>query len=530
MALREHAALARFYARRAGRLAWANDPRAVLSLVDAVRGAGTHGLRPVDYHAETLAAVSWTAEPSRQLPDALMEPRVERDLLLSDTFLRLARALSVGAVDPRALDPSYRRADVPPDPVEALEAALARGDVAAVLAGLAPPHSEYAGLREGLARLRADSRAPGCPQLPDGPMLRLGDRDPRVVVLRTCLMASNSMSASPKADPMRLDAALVEVLRRFQHRHGLSADGVLGPATRAALLVTRAERIDQVRVNLERWRWQGRDPGARWLRVDVPQYRLRAFEGGAATPTLEMRVVVGRPEWETPQVHALITHLVLNPSWRVPHSIFVEEMVPRAQQEADYFAVEGLELWEQGDGDWLLAEPDSVDWARLDPDSPRYRVSQPPGPRNPLGRIKFMFENAHAVYLHGTPSRSVLERPERVLSHGCVRVEDELALARWVLAPDPTWSMERIERELERVRMEPVVLPEPLPVHLVYFTAEADAKGALSFASDPYGWDPLLLDLLGSDDSASRQLDGRARAGAPELEPGSRAATASGAR
>jgi len=189
--------------------------------------------------------------------------------------------------------------------------------------------------------------------------------------------------------------------------------------------------------------------------------------------------------------------VVLNPAWNVPRSIFVKEMLPSARRDAGYFARHGLELTEERDGIRHPVDPASVDWASVDPERANFRARQPPGPRNPLGKVKFIFPNAYGVYLHGTPGRAALEHPVRALSHGCVRVEDERSLARFALAPDPAWTDQRLDDALKNPANERrVKLLEPLPVHLLFFTAEVDAEGALSFVPDPYGWDARLVDAL----------------------------------
>jgi len=188
---------------------------------------------------------------------------------------------------------------------------------------------------------------------------------------------------------------------------------------------------------------------------------------------------------------------VLNPSWEVPNSIAVKEMLPRARRNPGYFSAQGLQLLpREGEDRSRRIDSDAVDWNAVDARNFPYRVRQPPGPKNPMGRIKFVFRNPFGVYLHGTPGRTALEQPMRALSHGCVRVADEVALASWALAPDPAWSRERLVAELETAREERVPLHEPLPVHLLYFTAEADPDGEPAFYDDPYGWDPPLRAAL----------------------------------
>ena len=494
--LRERLALTRFYAARADQPAWPPDSRAARSLSEAIRAAATHGLRPSDYHAKTLDEIEAASSSSTGIADPLW--MAQRDLLLSDAFLHLARALSRGQVDPRSLHPSYSRGDTPPDLVEALETLLAETDAAEVFAALAPSHPEYADLRKALAGLRATPSEPVCPGLPSGPIVRPGERSRRIAQLRACLLGPRTDASSPDFDPTRLDPALVRALREIQRAQALSVDGILGPETTAALVATHAQRIDRIRANLERWRWQPRTFGRRFIRVDIPRYRLRTLEGERLV--LEMRAVVGRSSWSTPIVHSAINELVLNPSWYVPRSIFVKEMLPLARRNPGYLDAEGLVVSEIRDGQRARVDAASVDWAAIDPEQVAYQVRQPPGPRNPLGLIKFPFPNEYGVHLHGTPGRAALARAVRIASHGCVRVEDEIALALFALAPDPEWTQERIVSALATKREQSVVLPEPLPVHLLYFTAEVDAEGVLSIALDPYDWDARLIAALGPED------------------------------
>jgi murein L,D-transpeptidase YcbB/YkuD len=159
---------------------------------------------------------------------------------------------------------------------------------------------------------------------------------------------------------------------------------------------------------------------------------------------------------------------------------------------------------QEQDGVRTRIDPATIDWSRADAGA-GLRVRQPPGPRNPLGRVKFLFPNPYGVYLHGTPGRAAFERPVRALSHGCIRVADEIALGVFALAPDPGWSRARLEQALVTERERRVALPEPVPLHVLYFTAEADAEGTLRFAPDPYGWDARLAAALGEDEPGSRR-------------------------
>ena len=491
--LREREALARVYAARGYQPAWLgakHDDRGS-ALLEALRSASAHGLPPEPYHTDALAAHLWRAGGGSSA-----EGLAALDLLLSDAFLHLARHLAEGAVDPRTLHPRYRRGEPPPDAVDVLSEALRSGAVAEALEGLAPPHPEYGGLRSALARLRSAAAAGGWPGVPAGPDVEPGARDDRIPALRARLAWPAAPAPPAGGDPLRLDAPLADALRAFQQRHGLAPDGILGPRSSAELAATVAERVDQVRANLERWRWLPRDFGSRHVRVNAAGFVLQAFDAGR--PLLDMRVVVGCTGWETPLLHGAVTHLVLNPAWDVPRSIAVREMLPRARREPGYFAAQGLQvLADEGDGAPRRAvDPASVDWSAVSAERFPYHLRQPPGPRNPLGRIKFLFPNPFGVYLHGTPGRAALERPVRTLSHGCVRVEDEIALGVFALAPDPAWTRERLLEALETAHERRLALPEPLDVHILYLTAGAEEDGTPTFTEDPYGWDPPLVAAL----------------------------------
>jgi murein L,D-transpeptidase YcbB/YkuD len=258
---------------------------------------------------------------------------------------------------------------------------------------------------------------------------------------------------------------------------------------------TAAAHADQVLANLERWRWLPRDLGARHLRVNVAAFHVEAFDGGEVR--LTQRVVVGEKDWQTPLVSGAISHLVLNPAWRVPKSIAAKEMLPAAKRDPEYFRAKEIQVLDGKDpNDLHEIDPRRVDWRDIDPGSFPYHLRQPPGPRNPLGRIKFSFKSPYGVYLHGTPSDLAFARGLRALSHGCVRVEDEIALAEFALAPDPSWTHERLLETLASAWEYNLPLPQPLPVHLVYFTAIAQPDGAAEFGKDPYGWDRELLAAL----------------------------------
>ncbi|HEX2162323.1 MAG TPA: L,D-transpeptidase family protein, partial [Thermoanaerobaculia bacterium] len=261
------------------------------------------------------------------------------------------------------------------------------------------------------------------------------------------------------------DEPLAEGVRRFQRRHGLAVDAVVGPATLAALNVPVERRIEQIALNLERWRWLADDLGDRFVLVDLGGQELVAYDGGR--PALRMNVVVGTPRTATPILASAIESVVVNPAWYVPASIVRNEIRPRLARDPGYLGRNGYH-WLPGGG-----------------------LRQRPGPGNALGHFKFVFPNRHSVYLHDTPSRDLFDRPTRAFSHGCVRVADPRALAEWLLEGRP--ERDRLDRLRAHGSEHRVPLADPVPVHLLYWTASVGADGEVRFPVDVYGRDGRLL-------------------------------------
>jgi murein L,D-transpeptidase YcbB/YkuD len=487
------AQLPAFYERRAFRAAWSGPsgpgPR-VHALVRALRAAEREGLRPRDYHLErieaTLARLEATGsrEPHR-LSDL--------DLLATDAFLVYGAHLAGGRVNPETIDPEWWSTRGEADLVGALERVVEGGDVEAALAGLAPPQPGYARLREALSRYRALAEGREWGAVPGGPTLRRGDRDPRVVALRARLAATGEIVATPPAEAELFDESLEEALRGFQRRHGLDADGALGARTQAALDVPARERARQIAANLERWRWLPRDLGARHVRVNVAAFELDVVEGGARV--LGMRVVVGRPYRRTPVFSDRIRYLVFSPYWHVPPGIAARDVLPAVRKDVGYLEKRAIRVLEGWGADAREVDPRTIDWSGITPATLRFRFRQDPGPDNQLGRVKFMFPNEFDVYLHDTPARRLFERSERDFSSGCIRVEKPVELAEFLLRGSD-WTRERILAAMARGVEQTVRLPEPVPVHLVYWTAFAGADGVVQFRADVYGRDAPLVDAL----------------------------------
>lgn len=495
-------ALSDFYDARDFQPAWTGDSasnEALNSLRGALDGAPEDGLVPRDYHLATLdslmAALPGNAEDE-------LRRRVDLELLLTDAFLVLGSHLLHGRVDPETVNPEWTANRRNTDMAAVLRRALESDGIAATLEGLRPPDSRYTRLRDTLARYRELARAGGWPTVPPGPKLELGADDPRVTDLRRRLRESDDLQPPTSAaeavgpeDPQIFDEELEGAVRRFQRRHGLNADGVVGPVTLAALNVPVESRIRQLEVNLERWRWLPREMGRRHIEVNIAGFSADVMENGRSV--LELRAVVGQAYRQTPTFTGQMTYLVFSPYWHVPPGIAAKDKVPALKERGPaYLREQRMTLLEQRTD--RPVDPASVDWAAITAGefNRRYRIRQEPGSWNALGGVKFMFPNKYSVYLHDTPTRELFDQARRSFSSGCIRVERPAELAAYLLSGDPEWSPERIREAMGRDRELTVRLAEPVPVHVLYWTAWADRDGLVHFREDIYDRDATVARAL----------------------------------
>lgn len=473
--------VASFYGQRDYHPAWRSSDqiRALLNLVEALP---SHGLDPADYALPELrqAATESGGEPAR---------RAERDVLFTTALARLTDQLASGKVDPRRLYPEWNFASPPSlgERVGLLEGLLRRDDMEQVVETLAPPQAEYRGLRTALARYRQLQEAGGWPALAEGPSLKPGMHDPRVAALRVRLEAEGE-ATSPGRDPALFDDGLKAAVARFQAGHGLEPDGAVGRRTLVELNAPVAERIAQIRVNLERLRWVVRDRVGDHLLVDIAGFNARLYLGTGLA--WDSKVVVGRPYRKTPAFRAEMQYLVLNPRWVVPPTILREDVLPKVAEDPGYLAAHEMRVVDRA-GEAVA--PESIDWSRARGGDFPYRIMQVPGPRNPLGQLKFMLPNPYSIYLHDTDSPRLFQRTMRAQSSGCVRLEKPLELAVLLLDDAERWNPEALQAELATGRTRSVYVKRQVPVLVLYFTAEADASGAVRFRPDLYGRDAQVL-------------------------------------
>jgi L,D-transpeptidase YcbB len=490
--------LPEFYIQRLYQPAWSdsNGPiRLVDDLVNSIRGADLEGLRPEDYHLTAIEILlSAVRDDLLSGAEILPDRWAELDLLLTDAFMEYGSHLLAGRVNPETIKPEWVANRRGADFASLLKFALALGDVAGTLEKLALPQRGFQRLREALAHYRALAAEGGWPTIPDGPTLKLGDKSLSVIALKERLLIEGDMEITEREDPELFDESIELALKRFQKRHGLTDDGEMGDKTRAQLNVSVEHRVEQLELNLERWRWLPQDMGQRHIIVNIAAFQLKVVEDNAGV--MAMRVVVGLPYHHTPVFSDIIRYLVLNPYWHVPRSIAVNDILPKVKNDPSYLTKQKLKVFQGVGSETREIDISAVDWSNINSSDFPFVLRQEPGPINALGRIKFMFPNKFNVYLHDTPTQPLFEETQRDFSHGCIRIQKPFELALYLLQQDPLWNRETLQLVLTQAVDRSITLPEPIPVHLLYWTAWADEDGTIQFREDIYDQDAPLLKAL----------------------------------
>lgn len=341
-------------------------------------------------------------------------------------------------------------------------------------------------LRAALAQYRALAASGGWAELPAGPALQAGQRDERVALLRDRLRSSGDFSGTPAtADAWFFDLPTAQALQAFQRRHALPDSGQLDERTRSALNVPVEARIQQLQATLSRWNWLPDDFGPRHLWINIVTGTLEVIDHGATV--LQMRVIAGHPSRPTPSFQDTIWQIVVNPSWSVPHTIAVEDLLPAQQADPDFFQRLGIRVLQGTGAGTRELDARRIDWQRLGPERFPYRLLQKPGPLNSLGRYKLVMDNPYDIYLHDTPSRRLFELSSRTLSSGCIRLEQPEALVQLLLGGTPLPAGTADGRTTRAIRLE-----QPVPVYIVYLTSWVSPTGEVNFRPDVYGRDAGL--------------------------------------
>ncbi|MDR0781670.1 MAG: L,D-transpeptidase family protein [Pseudomonadales bacterium] len=477
-------AVAEFYAQRQWQPIWDDDR--VQSLLAALADTYTDGLNPEDYFVTALQRL-----PRDNALQNDPQTKAERDVLATHGYLLALEQLYHGKADPRLLDPHWNFDARQFDPEHGLalaREAVEQRDIAGIFTRARPNAPQYDMLRNALSHLRAMAQnGVGWTSLPAGPTLKPGASDVRVPLLRQRLREAELLPPGDVAQPNVYDPALVAAVKRFQEESYLDADGAVGPQTLATLNVPLVQRIDQVRVNLERARWLLHELQGSFVVVDVAGYRISYVRDGNVV--WRSRVQIGKEYRATPIFKSTITYITLSPGWVIPPTILRQDTLPAIRRDSSYLARNNLHVYNAAGKE--LAATD-VDWSNPG----NISLRQEPGPTGALGEMAIRFANPYAVYLHDTPYQAQFNNSQRATSSGCIRVENVHELAVLLFDDQAKWNREAMQNVINERKTRNVTLAKPVPILLAYWTVDVGEDGHVAFKPDVYRRDSRVLAAL----------------------------------
>lgn len=468
-----------FYEANGFKTVWTNEKNRK-ELHKAIEEAAKDGLMPTDYYITELLEF----ENNKIITK---EQCAEYDILLTTSFRKLSTHLFKGKLKPYKVYYDWALPAKSLNSNKLLTEALADNSVAETLAKCTPKHKIYKSLKEGLAFLNSLPDDSGFKQiLIDGPV-GLNDSGAVVTAIKDRLIYWKDLDSTALSTDV-YDHKTMRAVKHFQKRHGMYPDGIVSARTLATLNITLNERKQQVIANLERWRWFAYDFGEKALLINIPEFQMAVLEDN---DTIDVyKIVVGKPGRRTPVLHAVLNNIVINPTWTVPPTILKEDLTPSATEDRSYFASHNMKIYKHRDT--VETSPEEWDPEKAD----HYRYVQGPGTNNSLGLVKFNFKNSFSVYLHDTNHRELFSKGYRALSSGCVRVQNPLQLANYVLGNEESeWTQEKLDEIIALGETKNVSLKKGTHVHQLYWTAWMD-KGGLQFRNDVYKLDNILYKKL----------------------------------
>ncbi|HJP39567.1 MAG TPA: L,D-transpeptidase family protein [Gammaproteobacteria bacterium] len=450
------------------------SPSAIQSAqLNALRSAHEHGLAATDYDLQIL---------EEMVADRESTDTVQFTDRLNAAFRRYAKDISLGHLSPLT-DPEWH---IPQQPLLIDQPDTTIDDIE----NLAPPHPAYKRLHAAMTRYQALRQGGGWKTIPAGPKLSLGILHPQSELVRNRLRMTNDFDDTTPANAYLFDSALDKATRGFQTRHGLLVNGIIDAATRKAMNVSLEDRIQQLSIAMERWRWLPRDLGDQYVWVNAAEARIDMIIGGK--PVLSMRTIVGHSTRPTPSLQSEIRRIIFNPAWSVPQSIATEDLLPKLRNDHSHLKRNNFRIYTGSSNKIREVNPNDVDWSGISPNNFPYRFIQQPGPGNSLGRIKFIFDNPYNIYVHDTPSKALFALRTRTFSSGCVRLEQADEFASALLAADQNWTNADTQRYLDDGRTQGISLQRKIPIYLVYITSWVTEDGRAHFRRDLYHRDAAV--------------------------------------
>jgi murein L,D-transpeptidase YcbB/YkuD len=462
-------------------------PRARMALA-GLEAAGNHGLDPEEYSSIEIASMMAARD---------VQNLARLDVTLTKAVLRYIHDISHGRSEAHQAFPELfaEAGQQPFDSCVMITHVATRPDLTQYLKSLGPKHRYYKLLQKSLAHYRTLAAAGGWPDIPPGTTLHPGKESVRVPLIRELLFILGDLEHQAEKG-LVYDPETEAAAKRFQYRHGLEVDGIIGPNTLAAMNINVKDRIEQIKLNLERWRWKDHDLGQRYVLVNIAGFALKAVTEDLVR--LEMPVIVGKLHHETPVFSDRIRYIEFNPFWNITPSIARNEMLVDLRENPTYLAEHHIRIFSNWQSDAVELDPATFDWHLVTrSEMSRFKLRQDPGEWNALGTMKFVFPNRYSVYLHDTPHHELFKKAGRAFSHGCIRVSNPTGLAGFLLGgSEKGWGQEKIEDIVASGKRTVITLPERVPVHITYLTGWHDRAETLHFSPDIYKRDVRLAKAL----------------------------------
>ena len=482
--------LPEFYGQRSFEPAWSNEKNSREFISQLIK-ANEVGLSPFDYHYKLITDFSKNVRSP--------EEHAELDMLITDAYLLYASHLLNGKVNPETIDSEWKAVRREGNPVSILQKAISNKNVSKSLDDLEQTNTSYRGLKEALKEYQNVLDNGSWIVLPDGPTLKPGITDSiRVPLLIKRLIISGDLNFEPE-DRISFTEAIAQSLRKYQKRNGLEIDGNLGKLTTESLNISVENRIDQIKVNLERYRWIFHDLGEQYVFVNIAGFQMQVVENEQVV--LQEKVIVGKPFRKTPVFSSKMTYLVLNPYWTVPPTILYNDIIPEVKKNVGYLSLKNIRVIQGYGSETKEIDPSTIDWNKYSQGKFPYTLRQDPGVINALGVVKFIFPNNYSVYIHDTPSKELFNRPERTFSSGCIRLNNPMSLVNYLLSDETGLNQEKINNMLSLGKEKTIMLKKPINVHIQYLTCWFDGE-SLQFRNDVYSRDKPVLQALNESPSS----------------------------
>lgn len=480
--------LPQFYVNREFEPAWTHAKNKK-DLIESLESAFDEGLSPDDYHLEMIKKL---VEKQKREKLSTTE-KADLELLMTDALILYAAHLLEGKLEQSDLRKSWdvERNEGPANPDSLLTATLHNKDIKSTLEGLKPNHYMYNLMKFHLKKLRKEAAEGGWPEVSEGETLKPGDTAARIVEVRNYLKAVGDLKKYKVSNEEVFDSIVEAAVKKFQLRHKLTDDGVIGKGTIEQMRVPIEDRIDLLILNLERTRWIFQDPDDDFLIVNIAGFHVKRIQD--RQEIFDSRVIVGKYHKETPVFKGVMKYIVVNPTWTLPYSIATHETLPRLKKDPGYLAAKHMEVM---DRNGTVLNPSTIDWSEYSRGNFPFIIRQKAGPWNALGEVKFMFPNKYSVYLHDTPSRGLFNRQDRAFSHGCIRTEDKWGLFMSLMDDPEKWNMDKINEILKSGKTTTISLPKPINIYLIYLTAAVTQENNLMFMKDVYKRDREVIDAL----------------------------------